>query len=136
MIRNFWKKILLMKARGSSAKVWKRGGFTPVLHAFFNKKLLFSAQPQCCFTFSWIEPQLLLRCCSIHTSIIILRLLIFTIFVSIYIVSMRSIFHFHLHFHYEYNTRILRIKNAKFSGIAFMWTQTYSEIFKSALVYL
>ena len=33
--------------------------------------------------------------------------------------------------------RILRIKNLKFLGyIVFMWIQTYSEIRKSALVYL
>ena len=33
------------------------------------------------------------------------------------------------------NSRILRIKNAKFSGYCFMWTQIYREIFKSALAY-
>ena len=36
------------------------------------------------------------------------------------------------------NSRIVRIKNLikKFQGIVFIWTQTYSEIFKSALEYL
>ena len=34
------------------------------------------------------------------------------------------------------NSIILRIKNAKFSGYCFHITQRYSEIFKSALVYL
>ena len=36
------------------------------LHAFFF-------QPHCCLTFSWIELQLLLRCCLIHISTIMLR---------------------------------------------------------------
>ena len=34
------------------------------------------------------------------------------------------------------DSRIRRIKNAKFQGIVFIWTRTYSEIFKSVLVYL
>ena len=34
------------------------------------------------------------------------------------------------------NSKILRIKDAKFQVMIFIWTQTYSEIFKSALVYL
>ena len=32
--------------------------------------------------------------------------------------------------------RILRIKNAKLSGYCFYMNRTYTEIFKSALVYL
>ena len=43
-----------------------------VLHAFFYKQRFFTIQPQCCLTFSWIEAQMLLRCCLIHKSIIIL----------------------------------------------------------------
>ena len=63
---------------------------------FFCKQLVFSAQPQCCLTFLWLEFQMLLRCCLIDINIIILRHLIFTIFVSmsrprsIYVVSMWS----------------------------------------------
>ena len=34
------------------------------------------------------------------------------------------------------NLRILKIKKAKFSGFVFIRTQTYWEIFKSAVVYL
>ena len=34
------------------------------------------------------------------------------------------------------NSKIRRIKNAEFWWYCFMWTRTYSEIFKSALVYL
>ena len=29
---------------------------------FFTSNEFFSTQPQCCLTFSWIEPQILLRC--------------------------------------------------------------------------
>ena len=40
---------------------------------FFISNAFFSAQPQCCLTFSWIEHQILPKCYSIHISIIILR---------------------------------------------------------------
>ena len=40
---------------------------------FFKKQRFFSTQSQCCLTFSLIELQLLLRCCLMHISIIILR---------------------------------------------------------------
>ena len=40
---------------------------------FYYKQRFFSTQPQCCLIFSWIELQMLLRCCLIHISIIILR---------------------------------------------------------------
>ena len=38
-----------------------------------NWNIFFSTQRQCCLTFSWIELQMLLRSCLIHMSIIILR---------------------------------------------------------------
>ena len=44
-----------------------------VNYTLFYKQRFFSTQPQCCLTFSWIELQVLLRCCLIHRSIIILR---------------------------------------------------------------
>ena len=40
---------------------------------FFYNQRFFSTQPQCCLTFPWIELQMLLRCCLIHITIIILR---------------------------------------------------------------
>ena len=40
---------------------------------FFYKQHFFSTQPQCCLTISWIEPQMLLRCCLAYTIIIMLR---------------------------------------------------------------
>ena len=43
------------------------------LLVFFYKQRFFSAQPHCCLTSSWLELQMLLRCCLIHISIIILR---------------------------------------------------------------
>ena len=68
----------------------------------FLQATFFSTQPQYCLNVSWIELQMLLRCCLIntykhyHTE----ALLIFTIFLlylgpeprSIYVVSMRSIY--------------------------------------------
>ena len=39
----------------------------------FIRDTFFSTQPQCSLTFSQIEPQVLVGCCLIHISIIILR---------------------------------------------------------------
>ena len=67
---------------------------------FFYKQRFSSTQPQCCLNFSWIELQMLLRCCLIHIGITILRYVIFATIVSLsrrrstYVVSIWSIFHF------------------------------------------
>ena len=66
---------------------------------FFYKQHFFSTQPQCCLTFSWFGFQVLLRCCLVHISIIIISRPIFTIVSmsrcrSIYVVSMWSFFIF------------------------------------------
>ena len=53
----------------------------PKYTRFFYKQRFFSAQHQRCLTFSWIQVQMLLSCCLIHISIIIVRLFIFTKFV-------------------------------------------------------
>ena len=42
-----------------------------IITRFFISNAFF--QPQCCLTFSWIELQMLLRCCLIRISIIVLR---------------------------------------------------------------
>ena len=61
---------------------WSKGDFTwwrhrrkeaYILHAFLYATFFFSAQPYCCLTFSWTELEMLLRCCLIYISIIILR---------------------------------------------------------------
>ena len=43
------------------------------IHAFFYKQRVFSTQSQCCLTLSWIELQMLFRCCLINKGIIIVR---------------------------------------------------------------
>ena len=48
-------------------------GFCHNYMLFFHKKRFFSTQCQCCLKFLWIELQMLLRCCLIQISIIILR---------------------------------------------------------------
>ena len=47
---------------------------------FFYKQRFFSAQPQCCLTFSWTELQMLLRCCLIHLIIIIWRYFLYLLY--------------------------------------------------------
>ena len=46
----------------------------------FLQETLFSTQPQCSLTFSLIELQMLLRCCFIHITIIILRRILYLIY--------------------------------------------------------
>ena len=76
--------------------------------SFFYEQRSFSTQPQFCLTFSWIELQMLLRCCLYkhhHTE----SPFMFTVFVpksrprSIHVSSVWSNFHFHLHFHNDYS---------------------------------
>ena len=43
------------------------------LDTFFISNAFFSTQPQCCLTFLWTELQMLLGCCLIHITIIVLR---------------------------------------------------------------
>ena len=47
---------------------------------FFYKQHFFSTQLQCLLAFSWIELQTLLRCCLIHSSIIILRNILYLVY--------------------------------------------------------
>ena len=59
--RKFSKKAYIV----SSALIGNTG--------FFYKQGFFSTQPQCCVICSWIELQMLLRCCLIHIITIVLR---------------------------------------------------------------
>ena len=95
-------------------KCHRRGGNqAKELHIIFYKQRFFSTQPQCCLTFLQTELQMLLRCCLIHITIIIMRhsLYLVAIFVpmsrpmSINVISLWSVFNFqpHFHFHQSYN---------------------------------
>ena len=57
---------------------WSNLSYT---NTFFISNI-FSTQPQCCLTFSWIELQMLLRCCLIHITIIILRHILYLVYLS------------------------------------------------------
>ena len=86
----------------------------------FYKKRIFPIQPH--WFSSWIELQMFLRCCLIHMSIIILRKFL-AVFImsrpmSIYVVSLWSIFHFHLHF-IMINCIILLIQTHLFFSLFF-----------------
>ena len=79
--------------------------FWAIATRFFYKQRFFSAQPQCCLTFSWIVLKMLLRCCLTYNHYYIDTHFIFTIFVSmswlrsIYAVYLWSIFHFQPRFY-------------------------------------
>ena len=53
--------------------------FQTRLHAFYKQRF-FLTQSQCCLTFSWMELQMLLRCCLIHISIITLGYFLYLLF--------------------------------------------------------
>ena len=54
--------------------------FSKDIHAFFYKQHVFSTHPQCCLTVSWIDLQMLLRCCLIHISIIIQGYILYLVY--------------------------------------------------------
>ena len=54
-------------------RIWKHYRRKTLYTLFFYKQRFFLSQPQCCLTFSGIELQMLLSCCLIYVSIIILR---------------------------------------------------------------
>ena len=61
--------------------------FTP-----FCSRRCFLTQPHCCLTFVWIELQMLLRCSLIYIPIIILRHLLYLVYLcSICVISLWSI---------------------------------------------
>ena len=64
-VRPEWRRKI---NRGSFNLIWLISKYT-----LFYKQYFSLTQPQCCLTFLWIEPQMLLRCCLIHISSIILR---------------------------------------------------------------
>ena len=45
----------------------------------FYKQHFFPTQPLCCLTFSWIQFQMLLRCCLLYITIIILRNILYLV---------------------------------------------------------
>ena len=99
IMKNICERLLMKGLFPLKCKRW----FTQ----FFFRSNLFSTEPLCCLTFSWIELQMFLRCCSIQITITSLywdTFFIFSIFVSmsrprsVYVASW-SIFHFQPHFH-------------------------------------
>ena len=59
----------------------KESGCTP----FFYMQRFFSIWSQCCLTFSWIELQLLRRCCLIPITIIIMRHILYLVYLCPYL---------------------------------------------------
>ena len=49
-------------------------------YTLFHEQRSFSMEPQCCSTLSCIELQMLLRCCLIHITIIILRHILYLVY--------------------------------------------------------
>ena len=50
---------------------------------FFKKQRFLSTQPQCWLTFSCIQLQMQLRCCLINITIIILRLILYSVYLCL-----------------------------------------------------
>ena len=65
-----------------------------------------SSKPQCCLTFPWIDLEMLLMCCLIHMSVVIMRYFLYLLYLypcldlSLFLWYLCDLlFHFHLHFH-------------------------------------
>ena len=72
------------------------------LQAFFYKQRIFSAQPQCCLTFSWIEVHMLLKCCLLRIEQSYRGILYFVYLcpcLRLGLLIIWSIFHYLFHFH-------------------------------------
>ena len=50
------------------------------LWGIFYKQRLFSTQPQCCLRFPWTQLHMLLRCCLLHITIILLRHILYLVY--------------------------------------------------------
>ena len=94
-----------------------QAGFEPAhIHVFIYKQLIFSTQPQCCLSFSWIELQMLLRCCLIHNkTIIILRHVLHLVYLGprlsliLFMSYLRDLF-FYVHSHFIIINHITSLK--------------------------
>ena len=70
-----WCKLIVTYTHGpfvlNLLLLWHKSSCFMKIKYCFWKATLFSTQSQFCLTFSWIEVQMLLRCCLIHTNIIL-----------------------------------------------------------------
>ena len=71
----FWKIFNGLRIVTWTSSQWCRSKFFCLrcYTRFFISNAFFLFKPQCCLTFSWVELQMLLRCCLIRISIIILK---------------------------------------------------------------
>ena len=103
-----------------------QAGFEPAhIHVFIYKQLIFSTQPQCCLSFSWIELQMLLRCCLIHNkTIIILRHVLHLVYLGprlsliLFMSYLRDLF-FYVHSHFIIINHITSLKQTHFFFVHF-----------------
>ena len=93
------------------------------LHAFFYKQRFFSIQPQCCLTFYWTDPQMLLANVLPRHALCFVLSLCLGLFMS-YICNL--FFHYHFHFNYNFITInyiiSLRQKNLLFGHVCQMFS--------------
>ena len=105
LMKYFSKKIKKCTNWYLSKVIPKPDNVYPKPHTrFFYKQPFFSTQPQCCLPFSWIELQVLLRCCLIHKSLITLKRFLYFLCLCPCLdlgLFMWSFFHFYLHFYYD-----------------------------------
>ena len=86
--QSFFLDILLIvdvtytEMRWMDFNLWWKGN---VIHVFFYKQRFFSTPPQCCLTFPWIQLRMLLSCCLVHVSIIILRQFLYLLYLCLFL---------------------------------------------------
>ena len=88
LIRKFWETSFSRSKKCLIRKFWEsevKFSHEVKIHAFFISNIC-STYPQCCLTFSWIELQMLLWCCLIHLTIIILAHILYLVHLPPYLV--------------------------------------------------
>ena len=86
---------------------------------FSYKQRFCSTQLQRCLTFSWIELQMLLRCCLIHITIITLRHTLYLVYLNLGLYMLYPcdlFFHFQSHFHCHYSYNSIKTDTLAFSS--------------------
>ena len=80
LLRVSWEVMLVLTLKASKLHVTLVGKCKKYYTLYFYKQAFFSTQPKFYLTFSWIQLQLLLRSCLILKSIVIMRPLLYLLY--------------------------------------------------------
>ena len=101
-------------------------------YTLFYKQRFSSTQPQCCLILSWIELQMSLKCCLIHITIIIMRNIIYLLYLrpclhlGLFMSNLRDLFFIFIVIFIMFNCLISWIQTHLLFRLLFrMWPLTF-----------